>query len=186
MSLLPIDEINALLAEAQRTNSIDLLAPAVIAIVEECLEAEYNGAYLKGINGWLDVELDEATRTAAIYAVVGGENFADRIERYVTEGLDGFVTKVAVLLTTDGHRVRSEGALAAGDDLQRVGLTVTKTWRGVMDQRERDAHIALEGVTIPYDEMFELDGYKAPAPGLFEVAELDVNCRCELEIHVIE
>lgn len=199
--LLPIDELNTLkveISEIVRTVQseadnydsidflIDLLASTVIPLVEDHLTGEYDEAFRIGIDGWLDTKPDAAARHEAVYADVGGENFADRIERYATEGFDGFVTKVAVLLETDGHRVRSEGTLAAGNELTSVGLRVVKTWKTMLDQKVRDPHVELEGVTIPYDEMFEIDGYKALAPGLFHEPSLDVNCRCELELSVIE
>ena len=164
---------------------IDLLYSTVVYTVEDYLADEYDTAFQENMNGLYD-EPDEATRREVIYAAVDGKNFAERIMEYAAAGLEGFETKLAGLVSTDGHRVRSEGALAAGESLQSVGLTVTKTWRGVMDEKEREAHVNLEGVTVPYDGFFEIDGYTAPAPGLFGVAELDCNCRCELEIRVTE
>ena len=74
----------------------------------------------------------------------------------------------------------------AGTELAVAGLTVLKTWKGVMDSRERDAHVELEGVTIPLDAEFEINGYHALAPGLFGNAELDCGCRCKLTLSVAE
>ena len=197
--LLTVDELNRfrreisdivrmVQEEAERYDSIDflidLLASTVIPLVEEQLEAEYDMAYLDGLYHWVDERPDETARAIAVWGEVGGKTFAERIEEYAAGDLEQFASKVETLLETDGHRVRSEGKLDAGDTLMGAGLTVVKTWRGVLDEKERDAHVALEGVTLPLDGLFEINGYKAPAPGLFNVAELDCNCRCELEIRV--
>lgn len=175
--------------DAERYDSIDflidLLYSTVVSTVEDYLADEYDAAFNENMNGLYDTP-DEALRREVIYAEVDGKDFAERIMEYAMAGLEDFETKLAGLVSTDGHRVRSEGALAAADSLQSVGLTVTKTWRGVLDEREREAHLRLEGKTVPYDGYFEIDGHKAKAPGLFGVAELDCNCRCDLEIRVTE
>lgn len=196
---MPIDELNTLrselteivrsvVAESERYDSIDflidLLAAAVIPIVEEHLEAEYDQAFESGIDGWIDASPNETDRTDAVYAEVDGKSFADRIEEYASGDLNRFVDRVQMLVETDGHRVRSEAKLDAGENLVSAGLTVRKTWRGVMDERERDVHVALEGVTLPLDGLFEINGFKAPAPGLFFIPEYDCGCRCELQISV--
>lgn len=165
---------------------LDLLASTVISTVEEYLENEYDDAFRDGLDGWVSADPDKTARTAAVHAEVDGKTFSDRIEEYAAAGLDGFETKVAALVATDGHRVRSEGVLDAGDTLEGVGLTVTKTWQSVYDGKERDAHHRLHGVTVPYKDDFEVDGFKAPAPGLFGVAQLDCNCRCWLTLGVTE
>lgn len=182
--------VRAVKAEMDNYDSIDflidLLASTVIPMVEEQLEAEYDAAFQEGLDGWLRVGSDEAERYAAVYAEVDGKTFADRIEEYARGDLDSFESKVMSLTETDGHRVRSCGTMDAGAELTAAGLTVVKTWRGVMDEHERKKHVALEGVTLPYSEHFEIDGYKTLAPGLFGVGELDCNCRCELTLSVTE
>lgn len=165
---------------------LDLLASVVVSDVEEYLAEEYDDAFKEGLDGWLDVESDETTRHEAVYAEVDGKTFADRIMEYAALSLAEFESKVLTLAETDGHRVRSCGTMDAGTELAGAGLSVVKTWRGVMDKRERDAHVELEGVTIPLDAEFEINGYHALAPGLWNVPELDCNCRCKLTLSVTE
>lgn len=180
--MLPIDEINQIFNTVRSNPELhDLLASAVTEIVEAHLGSEYDKSYGR----WIDSPPDDMVRSEAIYAEVAGKTFADRIREYAEGNLASFMTSVALLLETDGHRCRSEGALAAGDELSSVGYTVTKRWVTMQDNDVRDPHVRLEGKTVPLDEMFEIDGYRAPAPGLFGVAELDVNCRCELEINAL-
>jgi hypothetical protein len=47
---------------------------------------------------------------------------------------------------------------------------LTKTWRGVMDTRERPEHVALEGVTVPFDSPYP-NGEMTPGDSTY-------NCRC--------
>lgn len=165
---------------------LDLLASIVILDVEAYLEEEYDAAFRDGLDGWLSVGSDEAARHAAVHAVVDGKTFADRINEYALEDLETFESKVAALIDTDGHRVRSCGTLDAGKELDNVGLKVYKTWYGMLDEKERDPHVRLEGQTVPLDGLFEIDGLTAPAPGLFGDPSMDCNCRCEIRLTVTE
>ena len=47
---------------------------------------------------------------------------------------------------------------------------LVKTWVGVMDSRERDEHVAMEGETVGFDEEFS-NGQMVPG-------DSDYNCRC--------
>ena len=180
--MLPIDEINQIFSTVQNDPNLhDLLASAVTEIAAEHLGSEYDKSYGK----WIDSPPDELARNEAIYAEVAGKTFADRIREYAEGDPALFMTSVALLLETDGHRCRSEGTLAAGDALASVGYTVTKVWRTMGDKAVRDPHVRLESKAVPLDEMFEIDGFQALGPGLFSVPEYDVNCRCRLELEVV-
>jgi uncharacterized protein with gpF-like domain len=51
---------------------------------------------------------------------------------------------------------------------------LTKTWRGIMDTRERETHRKMEGVTVGFDQPWILpDGQQQMIPG-----SGDYNCRC--------
>lgn len=78
---------------------------------------------------------------------------------------------------TETHRDANTAAL---ETATRAGAT-SKTWVTMLDDRVRDTHIPLEGVSVPIDaEFYTWDGDHAQAPGLFEFAENNINCRCEL------
>ena len=54
------------------------------------------------------------------------------------------------------------------------GDRLMQTWRGVGDDRERDMHVAMEGVTVPFGEPFILpDGQIQMTPG-----DTEYGCRC--------
>jgi hypothetical protein len=49
-----------------------------------------------------------------------------------------------------------------------------KTWVGVLDDRERETHVQMEGVTVGFDEDYVLpDGQVQQIPG-----DTEYNCRC--------
>ena len=81
------------------------------------------------------------------------------------------------ILETEMHRDANEAAL---ETARHAGAT-TKTWVTMLDDKVRETHDYLEGVTVGIDDEFiTFDGDKATAPGLFSLAENNVNCRCEL------
>lgn len=59
---------------------------------------------------------------------------------------------------------------AAEKGLLADGVTLWKQWKGVMDDRERDEHIAMEGETVPM-EMPYSNGEMIPGESTY-------NCRC--------
>lgn len=58
-----------------------------------------------------------------------------------------------------------------------------KTWHGMLDKREREAHIEMEGITIPIEEPFDVSGSLLMMPGDWSLdpdPDMVVNCRCWL------
>lgn len=58
-----------------------------------------------------------------------------------------------------------------------------KTWRTVMDNRVRDTHVVMNGVTIPINDVFHLEGGDCYYPRSDELGmdESEIaNCRCVL------
>ena len=54
-----------------------------------------------------------------------------------------------------------------------------KTWRGMMDSRERKSHVAMEGKKIPIEDFFVLDKGIMLHPSDFEHCPAEsYNCRC--------
>ena len=67
----------------------------------------------------------------------------------------------------------------AADDL---GIHRVKIWRTVHDNRVRDAHAAMDGVSVPWTEDFIVDGHKMIGPGDRSApAYLWYNCRCRIK-----
>ena len=58
-----------------------------------------------------------------------------------------------------------------------------KTWNGMLDKRERETHVRMEGTTIPIQSAFDVNGSLMMVPGSGDMgaaAEEIVNCRCWL------
>lgn len=78
---------------------------------------------------------------------------------------------------TETHRIANTSAL---DTATRAGAR-TKTWVTMLDDKVRETHDYLEGMTVGVKEDFyTFDGDHASAPGLFSLPENNINCRCEL------
>jgi hypothetical protein len=106
---------------------------------------------------------------------VAGKTWRERVEDYFANG--GSVDDLVRIAETETHRDANTAAL---DTAKKAGAT-SKTWVTMLDDRVRETHDYLEGMTVSIDDDFyTYDGDHASAPGLFELAENNVNCRCEL------
>ena len=117
-----------------------------------------------------------------IYKPIAGETFEQRIRRRIDEETLDEET-LNRIMETDYHRVEETGADYTARTIGgHLHLNVYKTWRGMLDERERDQHWFSEGQTVPRDQMFTMpDGSQAMYPGMFGIAEQDCNCRCWAE-----
>ena len=124
--------------------------------------------YLMGLEDTPDIDKMYDT----IYRKVAGKTFEQRVSEYATAGdVDGIMLVAETEATRDFNEGGMEGA-------RRRGLT-EKTWHTMNDDRVRDTHVYLEGVTVDIDaDFYTYDGDHAPVPGLFENAENNCNCRC--------
>ena len=104
-----------------------------------------------------------------------GESVSEIFDRDVTDR-----DRLQRMIECEANRVFNSGVIEAGRGVENV----TKTWNGMMDERERDTHWFLEGVTLPFDEEFvTYTGASGLAPGMFDDPEEDVNCRCWLTLN---
>lgn len=81
---------------------------------------------------------------------------------------------------TEGHRVQTQSALDAQHKAKEKGADIVKQWDASLDGRTRPTHRQLDGQIREIDEPFEVAGMKADAPGMFDRASEDCNCRCAL------
>lgn len=117
--------------------------------------------------------LDEVMET--VDKEVAGKTWRERVEDYFANG--GSAGDIVRIAETETHRDANTAAL---NTAIHAGAKA-KTWVTMLDDKVRDTHVPLEGVSVPIDaEFYTWDGDHAPAPGLFELAENNVNCRCEL------
>ena len=135
--------------------------------------------------GWQDAEeivgivpfkdgLDDKT----VNLDIEGETYRDRIVQQLDEdSLDGILR----IIDTEAHRDYNTGVYEAAKESGVPG--VKKRWETMQDDRVRDPHSYLQGVTVGMDDYFyTYTGDYALFPGGFGVPELDINCRCSISL----
>ena len=123
----------------------------------------------------LDVALDVNRMDEAINYMIGGKTFEDRAREHIRNEDAG---RLISLAESEYHRVYNT---AGYDTAEASGKNVQKTWITMLDDRVRETHDFLEGVSVPISERFyTIDGDSALYPGGFELAENNCNCRCIL------
>lgn len=106
---------------------------------------------------------------------VAGKTWRERTEEYFANGGTG--DDLVRIADTEMHRIANTAAL----DTAKAAGAKNKTWVTMLDDKVRETHDYLEGVTVGIDDEFiTYDGDRATAPGLFSLASNNVNCRCEL------
>ena len=135
--------------------------------------------------GWKDAEeivgivpFKDGLDYKSVNLDIDGETFRDRIQtQFDEDSVDG----VLRIIDTEAHRDYNAGVFDAGDESGIEGLS--KIWRTRLDDKVRDAHMYLEGVKVGlHDNFYTYDGSSALYPGGFGVPELDINCRCSIEL----
>lgn len=104
-------------------------------------------------------------------------NIAKRLKQ-VTNMSDSAAVRNARTMTTSAE---NGGRMAVYEEAEKMGIELQKTWVATLDERTRDSHIELDGVTIPIDQKFEnSDGeLMYPADPNGDAANV-YNCRCTL------
>ena len=189
MTILPIDEINALeykLAVHFEDNGKGRIKSKQDAedIIDELLDL-FLLAYASGVTATsteLGTVLSPSVEDidAAVFAEVAGETWKQRVMDYYDSG--GRLYDIQRIAETDATRIYNQGALDTVSVNNAQDGTV-KRWVTMMDDRVRDTHSYLEGMEVPYNARFyTYDGDSAEAPGMFSLPENNINCRCVVEI----
>ena len=184
--LLAFDEINKMTAISYTVSRDEDFLTRVEQITSDILsiliQAYKQGITNVGIMLSYDAEVELDSMRDAIYAVIDGKTFEDRIYDHVVEDdLSGLQT----LVESEYHRVYclgcDDGAKQFVDDDDALSSDVIKTWNAIIDAVTRDTHRYLDGTSVDLqDEFYTFDGDHAPCPGCFQKASNNVNCRCWL------
>ena len=184
MTILPIDEINALEDrlkvhfEDEGTGRIKSKKDAQ-EIIDELLDL-FLLAYADGVesvNASMGSNIKQPIETVeeTVYKKVAGKTWVDRVWDYYDSG--GTVYDIARIAATESHRDANEAAYVTATD---AGATV-KTWHCMMLPTSRDDHVWLDGVTAPMDGYFYAgNGERTLFPGQWGIPEQDINCLCWL------
>ena len=131
--------------------------------------------------GWKDAEqivgivpFKDGLDDKCVNLEIDHKTFRDRAEEYLASGS---VDDMLRLIDTEAHRDYNTGVHDAGTTSGVSGIK--KTYNTMLDNRVRETHDYLEGMTVGLEDRFyTFDGDSALAPGGFEKPENNVNCRC--------
>lgn len=151
-------------------------------IIEECEDflIEMYFAGMLSIEQMTDSNVIMPNRNEVIntvYNKIDGKDFADRINTACGMDFHNAAERLEKIFVSDGHRCFVSGQFYGANQING-----TKIWDATMDERTRPTHADLHGTELMIEEYFETINGKALAPGMFGVAEEDVNCRCLLKI----
>lgn len=181
MDLMPFDELNRFEAalpmyyENGRIKSREAYEDILDEMLDLFLLAYANGvvATNEALGTDYSPTVDEVMKTVDKQIV--GKNWRERMQEHLDNG--GTIADVIRIAETETHR---DANAAAYETAKRAGAT-TKTWHTMLDDRVRDTHTYLEGVTAPLDgEFYSFMGGSTMYPGEWGIAEEDINCRCWL------
>ena len=182
-SILPFDELNRFDTEIRERFGKESLQKRDKRdeedIIDELLDlfllayAMGNSVTNDNLSSDYTPDVDDVMKV--VDAKVAGKTWRERVEDYFANGGTG--EDIARIADTEMHRIANTAAL----DTAKYAGAKSKTWVTMLDDRVRDTHDYLEGETVGIDDDFyTYDGDHASAPVLFELAENNVNCRCEL------
>ncbi len=174
---LAIDELNVIVSESMRTREGKKKAAEVTDdILSILVEAYLLGLYHASKMMSQEVSVNMVKMQNVIYQNIEGKTFAERAAEHINNGNEG---RLESLVESEFHRIYNT---AVEDGVRETGRrNVTKTWLTVRDNRVRETHQYLEGISVPMSEDFyTFDGDHAPFPGGFEKPENNINCRCIL------
>lgn len=149
------------------------------------------GRKIKGI----DDTTREAIRAALEEGLSLGEDMYQLADRIETLYLENIVPHRSMLIAQ--NEVMSANNVASFYSTKSLadenGLEVTKTWITARDSRVRDGpdadHKSMDGVTVPLDDPFIVDGYEMMFPrddSRGAPRREILNCRCVIRERVVD
>ena len=142
------------------------------------------------------VRIDVDDMNKSVFKDIAGKDWEQRVSEYYDSD-SGTVDDVIRVVDTDMNRVYNDSVLDVGekanagrvewsnDDLPVPDTKdrVMKTWVTMADDRVRDTHDYLEGMTVPVDGRFwTFDSDYARYPGDFQLPQNNINCRCRISL----
>lgn len=154
-------------------------------VLDEAINIDFTGLTLNERLERRRQELIYNIREAIVRGLHRGKTYR-QMANDIKDELDGDLVKAQRIVRTEAHRVRELAGLKSVQHAAEQGIIMTKTWNTVEDERVRMRHSKLNGITLPHDGLFRIDGHEAPAPGQFGAPEMDINCRCFLTYEIQE
>ena len=142
------------------------------------------------------VRIDVDDMNKSVFKDIAGKDWEQRVSEYYDSD-SGTVDDVIRVVDTDMNRIYNDSVLDVGEKANagRVEWSnedlpapdtkdrVMKTWQTMLDNRVRDTHEYLEGMTVPVGRRFyTYDGDSARYPGDFSNPANSINCRCRISL----
>ena len=140
-----------------------------------------------GPNRVIDIDTDDMNK--AVFRVIADKTWEQRVSEYLDDD-NGTVDDIIRVVDTDMNRIYNDSILNVGeraeDEEPEDGgpkRPKMKTWVTMADDRVRDQHSYLEGMTIPVGRRFyTYTGDSARYPGDFSDPNNNCNCRCRVSL----
>ena len=177
--LLAFDEINNILSgEKTATEYVDLVESLMILGYREGMKATIDELDLyEDISEDL-VQPNTGRLQGELYKRYDGKDFRQRVQEHA---LKGEYERITELAKNEYHRMYETGTFDMANMVDASGISVSKRWVTMMDDKVRDTHNYIHGDVVPLDEKFyTYDGDSAYMPGGFDLPENNINCRCIL------
>ena len=138
-------------------------------------------------NRVIDIDTDDMNK--AVFRVIADKTWEQRVSEYLDDE-NGTVDDVIRVVDTDMNRIYNDSILNVGeraeDEEPKDGMpkqAVMKTWITMADDRVRDTHQYLEGMSVPVNSrFFTYDNDSARYPGDFTDPQNNCGCRCRISL----
>ena len=142
------------------------------------------------------VRIDVDDMNKSVFKDIAGKDWEQRVSEYYDSD-SGTVDDVIRVVDTDMNRIYNDSVLDVGEKANAGSIEwtnedvpapdpngkVMKTWVTMADDRVRDTHDYLEGMTVPVDGRFwTFDSDYARYPGDFQLPQNNINCRCRISL----
>ena len=161
-------------AGQQETNNIASLADVTI---DRFTGLENYTSYIIGIAKKINKTTAEKIK-AEVDKAQEGSSSKDELLASISNSAAFSTGRAQTIARTETSRVINEAKTEAMKQAERQGVRSLKTWISEDDEKVREAHLELDGTTIPVEADFVSSAGSAAGPGQFGIAEEDINCRC--------
>mgnify|MGYP003287956058 CR=1 FL=1 len=195
MYILPIDELNVFTTNLEehfdtdpetgkrRIKSEQDKEDIIDEMFDLLMMAYRNGTISANMDLSAEITPEFERVEQAIYKPIAGRTWKDRIEEYASTECTPF--DIQRIAETDMTRIFNTAVIDVGNKFESERWTgsVMKVWNTMLDDRVRDTHAYLESIRVPLlAEFYTFDGDHALAPGMFEMPENNINCRCTISL----
>lgn len=159
------------------------------AVLKSVMNKSSSYNLIKTFNKNIKIELTRING-AITRGIATGEGYAKTAEKLKGAFNSGFSDAMRVVRTEEA-RVWSEAHLSAYEEAKQAGLNVANFWLSTTDDRAREWHIDIDGQQADENGMFHLvsgpnQGAETLGPGLFEIPEEDIQCRCSIDTRLMD